>query len=335
MALYSIGDLASTFILRRQNVQLNKELSRLTKEMASGVTADIPRHLKGNYTFLGDIERGLRVNAGFSTAAKEATTFTNAMQSALERVQAMTSKLSGNLINSGNGGLPEAMSAASTAARGDLGTILSTFNTNIAGQALFSGADTDRTTFASADTFLSALRAAVAGEATLSGILGAVDTWFDQPGGGFETVGYLGGSTAMSPFLVGEGESVHLDLRGDSQQIRDALKSVAIAALAADSALAYPAYLQGELLVAAGESMMTSQGDLTKIRADLGYAEARIEESRTRLSAEETSLKLARSELLGVDLYETATRLENVKFQLESLYSATSRLSGLSLVEYL
>ncbi|MDQ2090879.1 flagellin [Marimonas arenosa] len=335
MPLYSIGDLASSFILRRQNLRLNQDLARLSQELASGTAADIPRHLDGNYAYLGDIERGLRVNEGFATAAKEAAFVTGAMQTALDRVQHTTTKLSADLVMAGKTSLPEVTETASNAARGELGALLSALNTNVAGRALFSGIATDALSFASADTFIADLKIAVAGEVTLGGILTAIDDWFNLPGGGFETVGYLGSDTDLPPFLVGEGETVDLDLRGDSQIVRDMLKHTTIAALASDPDLAYPSYLQGELLVAAGEGMMTAQDELAQIRADLGYAEARIEENRTRLSTESTGLEMARGELLGVDLYDTATRLENVQFQLEALYTATARLSGLSLVEYL
>lgn len=335
MPIHSIGDLASSILLRRTNVRLNSDLARLTQEMASGVAADIPRHLNGNYTYLGDVERGLRVNQGYATAAKEAALVTGAMQSALDRAQQTTTTLSADLVMAGNTALPEAVETTSNAARGEFGSLLSTFNTNVAGRSLFSGIATDALSFASANTFITELKTAVAGEVTLSGILSAIDDWFNLPGGGFETVGYLGSDTALPPFLVGEGETVNLDLRGDSQIVRDLLRQTAIAALASDPDLAYPGDLQGMLLVTAGEGMMTAQGELAQIRADLGYAEARVEESRTRLSAEQTSLEMARGELLGVDLYDTATRLENVQFQLEALYTATARLSGLSLVEYL
>ncbi|MDU8929628.1 flagellin [Alisedimentitalea sp. MJ-SS2] len=335
MPLYSIGDLASSFLLRRQNVHLNSELGRLSQEMASGVAADIPRHLDGNYSYLGDLERDLLVNEGYTTAATEAALFISAMQTTLDRVQQTATTLSSDLILSGNTTLPEAMQTASNNAADQLQSLLSALNTNVAGRALFSGAATDSSSFSSANAFLANLKTAVAGEVTLSGILTVIDSWFDAPGGGFETNGYLGATIDLSPFPVGTGETLNLDLRGDNQTIRDLLKNTAIAAIAADSTLGYSSELQGMLLVEAGENLMTSQGELTGIRADLGYAEARIEESRTRLSAEKTSLEMARGELLGVDLYDTATQLENVQFQLESLYTATARLSQLSLVEYL
>jgi flagellar hook-associated protein 3 FlgL len=87
MPLYSLGDMASQFMLRRQNVRMNTDLAQLTQELASGQTADISRHLNGNYSYLGDVERNLRVLQGYDTAVKEAALFTGAMQSALDKAQ--------------------------------------------------------------------------------------------------------------------------------------------------------------------------------------------------------------------------------------------------------
>ena len=334
MALYSLGDMASNFMLRHQNVRMNAELAQLAQEMASGQTADIPRHLKGNYSYIGDVERNLRVLDGYDTAAKEASLFTSAMQTTLGNVQQTTTTLSSDLILAGNNSLPEGMKAVSSNAKGEFGALLSTLNTNVAGRSLFSGAATDSNAFASANAILTELTALVTGETTLSGILNVIDTWFDAPGGGFETNAYQGATTDLPPFLVGEGETIELTLRGDNPTIRDLLKNTAVAALAAEPSLGLPPSLQGALLVSAGENLMTSQGAITSVRADLGYAESRLEESKTRGSAERASFEMSRNELLGVDPYETATRLEAVRFQLESLYTATSRLSQLSLVGY-
>ncbi len=335
MSFYSLGDMASSFVLRRQNVNLNTELARLAQEMSSGETADIPRHLKGNYSYLGDIERSMRVNSGFATAATEAAVFTGAMQAALDNVQTIAKDMSADLLQVSNVTVPEVYSGMSQAAAGDLGSIISALNTTTAGRSLFAGARSDALPLISAGDMLSALRTAVAGDTTLSGILGTIDSWFDDPGGGFETLGYQGSTSGMSPFLVGDGETVDLDLRADNAAIRDVLKNTAIAALAADSSLGYPPDLQAQLLETAGENLMTGQTALTGIRTDLGYAEARIDETTTRLSAERTSLGIARSNLLGVDLYETATQLEAVQLQLEGLYTATVKLTQLSLVNYI
>lgn len=334
MPLLSLGDMSQAFMLRRQNVQLSSELSRLAQELASGHTADLPRHLKGNYSYLGDLERSLRVLSGFNTAANEARLFTGAMQSALDLVQTSTSDLSSVLITASTVTLPEAFTAMSTKAHGEFDTLVSALNTNIAGRTLFGGTRTDAAALASADDIMTAVKSAIAGEVTLSGILAAFDTWFDAPGGGFATMAYQGAMTGLSPFHLGEGKTIDLDLRADNDAIRAMLKSTAVAAVASDPTLGYPPELQAQLLTAAGEAIFSGQGDLTRIRADLGYAEERIDEIATRIAAERTSLEYAKGELIAVDPYETATRLESVQFQLESLYTATVRLSQLSLVEY-
>lgn len=335
MSLLSIGDLAQSYMLRRQNVQLKSQMSKLSEELTSGRTSDTAKHLSGDYSYLGDLERGSRVLEGYFTAATEARLFTGAMQNALEHVHTLTSKLSATLISTSNSNLPTVIASASFDARGQLATIVSSLNSNVAGRALFSGVEVDSAALAPAETILSNLRTAVAGEISLSGIVTAVDQWFDTPGGGFETLGYQGSTQGMSPYLLGEGQSVDLDLRADNPAFRDLLKNVAIAALANDPALGFATTLKSHLLLHAGQGLITAQDSLTGIRADLGFAESRIEESTSRIASEKTSLDYARGELLGVDPYESATRLENVQFQLESLYAVTARLSRLTLADYL
>ena len=85
----------------------------------------------------------------------------------------------------------------------------------------------------------------------------------------------------------------------------------------------------------AGETMITSQGELAVLQAHIGTVESRIEDAKIINSAEGAALDLARSEMLGVDPYETATKLENTQTQLETLYALTARLSRLSLVDFL
>ena len=80
---------------------------------------------------------------------------------------------------------------------------------------------------------------------------------------------------------------------------------------------------------------MTSQDRLSALRADVGFAEARIEEAQTRNSAARVGLETARNQLLVADPYETAIRLEEAQFQLESLYSVTARTARLSLLNFL
>ena len=335
MTQISIGDLAQSYLLRNHNTQLKRQMNTLSQELASGRTADVASHLNGDYSHLGEVERGLRVIEGYHISTTEAQQFTGSMQNALGHVQDISSDLANALIATNQGNLDTAIEAASTAAESDFEAMVATLNGSLAGRSLFAGAASDRSALAS--DMLDQIRLAVAGAGavTTADVITAVTDWFDTPGGGFETGGYTGSTTGMSPFGMGDGQSVDLDLRADNQSIRDTLKNAAIAAIASDDSLGFTVAEKKTLLLSAGEGLLTTQDALTGIRADLGYAEERIEENATRIAAERTSLEYARGELLGVDQYETATRLEDVQFQLESLYTITVRLSRLSLMEFM
>ena len=71
------------------------------------------------------------------------------------------------------------------------------------------------------------------------------------------------------------------------------------------------------------------------VRAEIGSAQAHIENASARNAAEKTALEISRNELVAVDPYETATRLEAVRNQLDTLYALTVRMSRLSLAEYM
>jgi len=74
---------------------------------------------------------------------------------------------------------------------------------------------------------------------------------------------------------------------------------------------------------------------VTRLRADLGAAEARIGQAESRIAAETTALQIARNDLVSVDVFETAGELEQVQFQLETLYTLTARAARLNLVNFL
>ena len=55
----------------------------------------------------------------------------------------------------------------------------------------------------------------------------------------------------------------------------------------------------------------------------------------SRNAAEALSLSLIRSDMLAADPYDTATALTETEASLQNLYALTSRLSRLSLTDYL
>ena len=334
MFSFGLGDLSQTFTLQRRGADLKAQMARLNEELTSGQVSDVKSVLAGNVGYLTDIEGDLKSLTAYRVATTEAAQFASAAQSALERIDTVAGSLSSNLLTVSSNALGPVLDQLSVDAASDLGSIIAAMNTSTAGRSLFAGTATQQNAVIDADTFLAELRAAAAGNTTPADIEAAIDQWFDDPTG-YQTAGYIGSTTSLAPMHIAEDETVSLDLKADASVFRDLLKSVGKAAIAADAAFGLSTNDQQALLTSAGADLLQAKDQLTATRADLGSKEARIDSVETRNAARKTSLEFAKGALLEADPYETATNLEAVQFQLESLYTVTARMSGLSLVNFI
>ncbi len=335
MNLQTFGDMAQAFALRHQGTTLKQQMDLLTRELSSGRAADIPRHLSGNLLRFSQIEHDFAILGSHRTAAREAAVDASAMQTALGQVQTLSASLADSAITVGSAAGGAQVGTLAAEARNILGSMIGALNSSVAGRALFSGTQTDRAPLAPLATMLNDLRLAIQGANSPNAMRAALDAFFDTPGGGFETTIYQGGTTDLLPYALGAGESVALTIRGDDPALRGQMKQVALVALSDDPGVLLSEADRRDLVFGAGTALFTQQPGLTALRADLGFAEARIEQSASRISAEITSLQTARNDLVSVDAFETAGNLQQVQFQLETLYTLTARAARLSLVNFL
>ncbi|WP_424985705.1 flagellin [Microbulbifer sp. S227A] len=334
MNMTSIGDLANSILLRQRSAQLTQEISTLTQELTSGQVSDVSGRLGSDYSYLTDIDRNLARLDGYNVSAREAAMFSGAAQTSLERVHDLSATLSDALITVDEISSTEQRTHMSEVAESSLASAISALNASVGGRSLFGGTATDRPPLGSADTLISELQALVGGLTTSADIEAAVETWFSDPAG-FDAIMYEGSQDVLAPIQIGAGEEVSLTLTARDPAIRDTLRDMALTALAADPTLGFDREVQDDLFRAAGNGMLADQDALTGIRADLGFAEGRIEEISARNLAARTSLEFSRAALLEADPFETATRLEEAQFQLESLYTVTVRSANLSLLNFL
>ncbi len=335
MPILSIGDLASTFQIRRQSTGLKSDLTRLGRELATGVRSDLGAQVSGDFGPISAIERSLSAMAAYRTSNAEAAGLMEATQLALEAVQQLGRDLTPGALTAASSRDPVMIHATSRDARQKFSASVAALNTRAADRTLLAGAATDRPAMAPAETIMAALVAAVSGETTAAGVTAAVDTWFDAPGGGYETVAYLGAASDMGPMTIAEGEAVDVTARADDPALRGVLKAQALAALIAEGVLDADQDQQAELIGTASERMLAADGDITNLRADIGAIEARIEDARARNAAEASAYELARAGLIGADPYDTATELEAVYSRIEMLYTVTARIAGLKFTDYM
>ncbi|MFT6025434.1 MAG: flagellar hook-associated protein 3 FlgL [Ascidiaceihabitans sp.] len=330
----SIGDLANSFLLQRRGTALKVEMSRLTQELATGQVSDIKTVLAGNFSYLSDIENSMRTLAGYKVASAEAAQMTGTMQAVLENVQNVSSDFAADLIAVSTGGLDSIAKQSATEAHQHLDSVVSALNTNFAGRNLFSGTATNTVPMPSSDTILSALRAELSGIIGADSKAAAAKAWFDDPAG-FDSVIYQGSADDLAPFRLSDTEDLSLNVRANSGELKDIIRNLAMAGLANDASLAIGAAERKDILLASGEGLISAQDNLTSLRANIGFAEERIDQIATRNASEMTAMEYAKGSLLAADPYETVTRLEEVQFQLQSLYTITSRSSELTLVNFL
>jgi flagellar hook-associated protein 3 FlgL len=333
MSMISLGDLAQSFMLRRQNTDLKADLQRLSSELSTGQAVDTGRQVGGDFSALAGIDASLSRLLGYKSTTSEAALLSGAMQTVLETVEEMTSTLAPQLLSASSGTTATQVNAVAGEARQKLQTAMALYNTDLAGRGLFAGVATDGAATIDMETLLTTLEGEIIGAATGVDIASRVSAWFDAPTG-YATAGYRGG-TPLSPQSIAPGEAADLGFTAADAGVRDTLKGLAMAALIDRGALAGNAFERANLARRAGESLISSASSRADMAARLGTVQSQVEAASVRNGAETTALQIARNGITTVDPYETASKLEATRQQLETLYTLTARISRLSLVDYL
>lgn len=327
----SIGDLAQSFVLRHRNSDLKQQMARLTQELTTGQVADVRHAVKGNYSYLTEVERSLDLLNGYKMVTAEASIFASNIQTTLGRYQEVGEQLANSLVVSAigatSGGIGEE-------AKATVDTLVGVLNTRSAGRSIFGGTATDRSPTETSAVLLSELTTAMAGATNPADMFTAAEAWFNSPTG-YDLAFYQGGSTTLSDVRISGTEQVTFDIRATDPDLKKTLLFASIAAVADDPAFGLDENQITEVFNRAGTSLLGASDSLTSLRAEVGVLEAQIDRAATRNAAEMSAMEYEKSALLQVDPYEAATKLEEVQFQLQSIYSVTVRMSKLSLANFL
>ncbi|WP_136443326.1 flagellin [Pacificoceanicola onchidii] len=330
----SVGNLARSLVLRTNQVRLREEMDKLAVEVSTGLVKDAGKYLNGDLSNLLSIDRTLSKLDAFAVNVTEATYITSTIQTTLGEMQSRTQTLSQTLIAAELTPSGELLATMSDDGMSAMGQMLSALNRSVAGRSLFAGTATDRAAVATVEDMMSELSTALVGQTDFAGIEAELDAFFDT-GGAYETTIYQGSDTGLSPIRLSENETASVDIRATDATFRELLKPLAMAAVASNASLTLDDNVKVELLTQAGRDLLAAQSPIVELRAGLGALEARIEETKTRNSAERTAASSAKLELIGAEPYETASRYEVIRGQLESLYAITARSQRLSLAEFL
>lgn len=113
---------------------------------------------------------------------------------------------------------------------------------------MFAGVEVDVPPLVSADELLDTLYGIVDGMTDAEAIVLAISDWFDAPVGGFPDLTYRPISAESRQFSLYQGAKVKLHTAAASENIRDTLKGLAIAAMAGRDVLSGDISQKRELL---------------------------------------------------------------------------------------
>ncbi|MEM9317794.1 MAG: flagellin [Pseudomonadota bacterium] len=331
----AIGDLARFIATRTRVAQASQDLARTTSEVSSGIKSDIGGALKGDFTRLTSVERGLRLNDSYMNGANLAKGFFAGMQNALGRGQDVVVELGPRLISNAGTGQTSQLLIVATEAESGFEQFVGALNTQIGGRSAFSGTATDALALVPAGDMLADLELLVAGAPDAATMITLVNDYFTDPAGGYETTAYQGDAAPQSGYTIGEGNRVSSEITALDPAIRRILSGLALGTLLAREVGPLDPESRSDLGRQAGEWMQEGNDATTLVRAGLGVSEAQVDTALTQIRATETALGTARSELIVADPFEAAIELQSVETRLETLYLMTARLQRLTLAEYL
>ncbi len=331
----SIGDLAQNMLLRRQSASLQDTLARLTGELVSGKKQDIAQANRGDFGPLATVQRSLQVFDGYASARADTDLILATSQTALEGVQGITDGLGQGLLATTSLGQRTSVDAVIDQAADQFENAILLMNSRVGDRYLFSGQNATTPPLANAETILGELRLAVAGAVTTTDFEQAIDDWFDLPGGGFETSGYLGGAKRDGAVRVGPSQEVRFDISAEDPAFRDTLRNLGKLVLLAEGAFDNDTSARLELAENAALGLIAANDEITGYRAALGVSQGLLTAAETQIETERVTLSEVRSQLEDVDPFQAASELEVVQTQIETLYTVTARNSRLNLMEYL
>lgn len=334
MPISSVSDLQMSLIGRRQNANLRTELVRLTQEIASGQVSDVQKAISGDTAPLSSIERNLSLLDGYEFAAGRAELKLTYAATAMEKVQSNVTGLGSELLTARQSGV-NSLQPVLSSAEGNFASAVSALQTQVGNQFVFSGLNSQQSPLIEAEAMLDLVRLEVSGISEPAAFLDAVDRWFTEPGNGFETAAYQGGAQSTVGLAVSSTDVIDDMYTADNDTIRSTLRDLAVVTLVAEGSYGGSTEAVDLVIESVSSNLLASDDQITLGRAAIGRAQQDLGEAIVQNQSERYVLNQARNEIVGVDVFEAAGRLEEVQTQLESLYLITARTSRLNLTEYL
>ena len=334
MNFASLGDGMQHFHLQRNNTALKTALNSLTGQLSSGEVSDKVKASGGDTARFNAIDNRLKVLDSFSQSIKETQQTLSTTQVLLDNFDSKRDAMTGSLLLVIPDSSDFQIEEASRAGRNSFDGLVSTLNTRLGDESLFSGTAVNQAALTSPAVMLADIVTQIGGSTDFNVITATVNTWFDDPAGGFVILGYQGDLGVQPERHLDNDTRIKLGVRADDAGIKAVLKGAVLAAIGQELS-GLDKRTQAALLFEGGLQLQSAADDIAQVKGRIGYFEGEVERIAISQSSEISALSLARNLITQADPFEVATELKAVQLQLETHYAMTAKLSRLNLVEYL
>lgn len=324
MSIPSLTSLLSPAFSSRIS-EIREQLSATAQEAVTGRHSDITEHLDGQ---VGKAMLSNKMVEGISLQRQTLAireTRLDMTQASLEQVQNATTALGVQMQAAiGRDDIPS-LELAGRDAESALEQIFSALNVRHGDRYLFAGDATSTPPLQSPEVMLDEIRIIAQTSPDSATYGAALDTYFNDPAGGWQTSIYSGTATSSDPDAV-----VAIDPA--ITQLISGLATLALNKPGEDIALFD---IDSPALQKAAISLSSGETALVNLRGDRGVNQEQIVLNIASLDKEELILTDLFNTLTAKDQYEAATELKDLEASLEASYVLTTRLSDMSLLNYL
>ena len=335
MSFSPIGDLANSLLLSQASINAKRNLARLSQELTTGVTTDVRGKLRNDLSQQSDWQNGISKNKVLDNTLSEALTKIKAKQSALEAISETSVALANNISVALSANASEALAALSHESQNGFEQTLAQLNTRVLQQNLFSGQAQHANTMASADEILASVKSFVGVASSATDLAQSVQTWMNDPANGYNAIAYLGSEVANSPIRLSNDRLITEESSANSKPIKSMIENLILASLSKDDDVLASKAQRVELLKTASDGLRTAESQMTVLRAEIGFVEAELSKEKVMVGASTATYERLRAEILGIDEYGTASKLQATELQIEKIYAMTARSARMSLLEYI
>lgn len=346
MKAFFVSSSAVSEALRYSVMRGQASLIKAQKEATTGLVADtglaLGARTSQTVSFARELERMKAIIDTNAVVTSRLTTTQEALNQVSDLAQSFMSTLTSNLA----GNDTTAVSVAH--AKNTLSTLTSILNTNLDGQYLFAGINTDRKPLASYE----------AGSAAKTSYDAAFAQYLTDTGATaadpFPTAANVDNfvTNYMDPLFMGAGWSDWSDASDQRISSRIAFNDKTDTSVTANTSgvrkLVMASTIVGETLSGdlddaarnrLVENVVAMVGgaiaDLTELRAETGLTQRRITEASERMEAQAHVFEKHLLKMEGVDPFEAATRANDLLGDIEASYALTARIQQLSLLKFI